>query len=65
MKSKAYARSPHLVYLVRCWPVETENGPVWRASVEDPHNAERHNFANLDALFAFLERETEAIISTK
>jgi hypothetical protein len=65
MKSKTHARSPRLVYLVRCWPVETENGPVWRATVEDPHNAERRNFADLDALFAFLERETEAIISTK
>jgi len=65
MKPEAATCSPRLTYLVRCWLVETENGPVWRVTVKDPRNVECRNFVDLDALFAFLERETEAIISTE
>jgi len=59
------APTPRLAYLVRCWLVETEQGLIWRASFEDPHSTRRRNFADLGALFAFLEGETEALIPAK
>ena len=54
--------APRLAYLVRCWLVETEHGPVWRASVEDPHSGERHTFADLNGAFAFLGESTAAFL---
>ena len=45
-------------YLLRLWRANIEGGPVWRASVESPHSGERHGFANLGLLFAFLEEKT-------
>lgn len=56
------APSPRLAYLVRCWLVETTEGPVWRASVENPYTAERHTFADLNGAFAFLAEETETVL---
>jgi len=63
MKPERCTTPPRLAYLVRCWPVETANGPVWRATAEDPHSAERYSFADLDALFAFLRERTEACLA--
>ena len=48
---------PYLAYLLRLWLVEGD-GPVWRASLENPTTAERHGFASLGQLFSFLEAET-------
>lgn len=45
-------------WLVRMWPVCCDGQTIWRASVEDAHNGERHAFANLPALFTFLEEVT-------
>jgi hypothetical protein len=60
MKPEASVPLPRLVYLLRCWPVETEQGPVWRVSVEGAHDSEHRNFADLNALFEFLEEKTAA-----
>ena len=51
-------RPGYLAYMLRLWQVKTDEGPVWRASVESPHTGERHGFANLEMLFAFLEEKT-------
>jgi hypothetical protein len=48
----------YLAYLLRLWQVNDEGKPVWRASLESPHTGERHGFANLELLFAFLEEKT-------
>jgi hypothetical protein len=48
----------YLAYMLRVWRVEAEDGPVWRASLESPHTGERQGFANLQLLFAFLEKKT-------
>jgi hypothetical protein len=48
----------YLAYMLRMWRVEAEDGPAWRASVESPHTGERHGFANLEMLFAFLAEKT-------
>jgi hypothetical protein len=48
----------YLAYLLRLWQVTSDGNLVWRASVESPHTGERHGFADLQALFAFLEEKT-------
>ncbi len=50
-------RRPYLSYLLRLWLVE-DDGLVWRASLENPRTAERHGFAALEDLVAFLLAET-------
>jgi hypothetical protein len=51
-------KSRYLAFLVRMWQSSDESEPIWRASVDNPHTAERHYFADLEALFAFLEEQT-------
>ncbi len=45
----------YLAYMLRLWQAGSGGEPVWRASLESPHTGERHNFASLDLLFAFLK----------
>jgi hypothetical protein len=47
-------------YLLRLWPVRSEDGITWRASLESADTGERKGFASLDALFAFLRQRTDA-----
>jgi hypothetical protein len=54
--------TPRLAYLVRCWLVETEQGPVWRAAVEDPHSGEQHTFSDLSSALAFLGEKAKAVL---
>ncbi|NLG28352.1 MAG: hypothetical protein GX557_10600 [Chloroflexi bacterium] len=44
-------------YLLRLWRVEEAGCPNWRASIEEVRTRERHGFANLDALLAWLREE--------
>ena len=48
----------YLAYLLRLWRITNDGNLVWRASVESPHTGERHGFADLQTLFAFLEEKT-------
>jgi hypothetical protein len=48
----------YLAYLLRLWRITSDGNAVWRASVESPHTGERHGFADLQTLFAFLEERT-------
>jgi hypothetical protein len=53
--------------MLRCWEVRSPDpgGPAtWRFSVEDPHNGQKHGFANLEALTAFLQAELGETEST-
>jgi len=50
---------PYLAYLLRLWQVDTEAGPVWRASLESADGAERQAFGNLACLAAFLVARTQ------
>jgi hypothetical protein len=49
-------------YVLRLWRVPYKGKWQWRASIESPHTGERHAFASLEQLFAFLgdrcERQT-------
>ena len=48
----------YLAYMLRLWQVSSDREPIWRTSLESPHTGERHGFANLETLFAFLEEKT-------
>jgi hypothetical protein len=71
-------QSGYLSYLLRLWqdnngdtlcsrdeaPLDhTEDKAVWRASLESSLTGEKHGFASLDDLFAFLRRQT-GVVST-
>jgi hypothetical protein len=45
-------------YLLRCWEErghDPPRPPIWRFSLEAPHTGERHGFADLAQLVAFLQ----------
>ena len=44
-------------YLLRIWQVGNGNVPEWRLSLEETRTRERHGFANLAVLMAFLEQQ--------
>lgn len=56
---KRTERPPHYAaYLLRLWREKSGESAEWRASLQDPHSAERVGFASLADLFEFLESET-------
>ena len=44
--------------LLRFWQTDDGEQRVWRVSLEYPATGERHGFASLADLFAYLETET-------
>ena len=42
-------------YLLRLWLFERDERWVWRVALENIHTGERHGFASLNALVAFLQ----------
>ena len=48
----------NITYLLRLWRAGSAEESGWRAMVEDPRSGERQVFADLSALFAFLEWKT-------
>jgi hypothetical protein len=48
----------YLSYLLRLWREERDGQYIWRASLEIPFEEKRRAFADLAALFRFLEAET-------
>jgi hypothetical protein len=51
-------RRQYRSYLLRLWQVQSGDAPIWRASLEDARTGERHGFAELEQLFAFLKQQT-------
>jgi hypothetical protein len=49
----------YLSYLLRLWRSGKDRDSGWRASLESPTTGERQGFASLEALFAFLEAQTD------
>jgi hypothetical protein len=45
-------------YLLRLWQVSAADPSSWRLSLEEVRTHQRHNFASLEQLFAFLIEET-------
>jgi hypothetical protein len=52
-------------YMLRLWQLSNGGEPVWRISLESPHTGERHGFASLELLFAFLETQTGGQLGRK
>ena len=50
MAARRYA-----AYLLRVWEPDQAGELIWRASLESTDTGERHEFADLDGLFAYLE----------
>ncbi len=46
----------YIAYLIRLW---SEGPGVWRGMVEDSNTGERHYFANIDDLLAFLRQQVK------
>ncbi len=47
----------YLAYMLRLCQVRDNDEMVWRASLEDAHTGERHGFASLELLVAFLQEQ--------
>ena len=54
MRSEA---SGYFSYLVRLWNAGSDDAPVWRASLEEPHTGERHSFPDVKSLCMFLKEQ--------
>ena len=53
-------KSPHYSsYLLRLWGAGKGADSIWRASLESPMTGERHGFASLKDLFAFLQAQAD------
>jgi hypothetical protein len=55
-------------FMLRCWEVRSPQpggAAAWRFSLEDPHTGQKHGFADLEALNAFLEAELAQTDSTR
>ncbi|MBV7333178.1 hypothetical protein KFU94_34090 [Chloroflexi bacterium TSY] len=53
---------PNGAFMLRYWAEPrryNEKEPIWRFCLEDVHGDQRHGFASLDALVAFLEQRTQ------
>lgn len=57
---KAESARPYVTLLLRLWQVESSAGPIWRASLESAQTGERHGFAEIEALLAYLSNMTGA-----
>ena len=51
-------QNPYHAYLLRCWQ-ESDQAATWRFSLEGVQDHQRHGFADLQSLLAFLQRITE------
>ena len=50
----------YLSYLLRLWGAGKGAESTWRASLESPMTGERHGFASLKDLFAFLQAQADS-----
>ena len=49
-------------YLLRLWESDEAGQLIWRASLESTDTGERHGFADLDGLFAYLKTACETLL---
>jgi hypothetical protein len=58
-------RPRYLAYMLRLWQVGSGEELAWRASLESHRTGERRGFANLEALFEFLQEHTSRRIDSQ
>ncbi|HBX69574.1 MAG TPA: hypothetical protein DEH25_09395 [Chloroflexi bacterium] len=44
----------YLAYLLRLWPGDESETPVWHASLENPHTREVLAFTSIESLYGYL-----------
>jgi hypothetical protein len=49
----------YLSYLLRLWQDNSDDQPIWRASLQSSPTENRQGFASLDELFAFLRQQVD------
>ena len=57
---KDLPRRKHAFYVLHLWrerQATSDSCPAWRISLEEARGGERHGFASLEALMAFLQAE--------
>ena len=54
-------QTPYHAYLLRCWRESdaSSDSPTWRFSLEGVQDSQRHGFADLPTLLAFLQQITQ------
>jgi len=58
IKTMTKEQPEYLSYLLRLWRTEgVGQAAIWRASLEDPHTGELHNFAGLEEAVNFLQAQ--------
>ena len=70
-RESSVEQTDYFSYLLRLWRV-TERGDTlrtgkqtaWRASLQSSRTGEKQGFASLENLFAFLRRQTGAVLDT-
>jgi hypothetical protein len=58
-------QTSYVAYLLRLWGVKEEGKTTWRVSLQSPQTRERRGFASLDALFDFLQQQTETALDSE
>lgn len=51
-------KTRYVSYLLRLWETSDGEHAIWRASLECPGTGERHGFADIEALLAYLRQQT-------
>jgi hypothetical protein len=59
-EATSHRQSGYVSYLLRLWPAEGNEASSCRASLESLHS-ERHGFASLDALVAFVAQKATTL----
>jgi hypothetical protein len=57
-------KTHYLSYLLRLWRVQEKGIDTWRASLHSPQTGQRVSFRSLEALLAFLRRETGTAVDS-
>jgi hypothetical protein len=57
-------RDEYLSYMLRLWRVSRDGQGMWWASLENSQTGKRHNFSDLENLFAFLRGLSEGLLQT-
>ena len=53
-------KGTYQAYMLRLWQTERDGEWVWWASLESPHNGERHLFTDVENLFDFLQEQVSS-----
>ena len=50
----------YVAFMLRGWNETTQQGVIWRFSLEDPHTGQRLGFMDLTTLLTFIQNKLDA-----